>query len=173
MLQKTTRKTTPQKAARIAIVASVYNAEYVDSMIDAALETLAGSGLDDVELIRVPGAFEIPVVAAKLAQRKRLRPEAVLCLGVILRGKTTHAEHIGQSVTQSLAQIATDTTVPMIHEVLLLENVDQAKKRCLDSGHNRGVEAAQTAIEMTRVMARLGSAAARACRAAALALRRR
>ena len=148
MLQKTTRKTTPKKAARIAIVASVYNAEYVDSMIDAALETLAGSGVDDVELIRVPGAFEIPVVAAKLAQRKRLRPEAVLCLGVILRGKTTHAEHIGQSVTQSLAQIATDTTVPMIHEVLLLENKAQAKERCLSQKTNRGFEAAHTALIM-------------------------
>ena len=148
MLQKTTRKTTPQKAARIAIVASVYNAEYVDSMIDAALETLAGSDVDDVELIRVPGAFEIPVVAAKLAQRKRLRPEAVLCLGVILRGKTTHAEHIGQSVTQSLAQIATDTTVPMIHEVLLLENKAQAKERCLSPKTNRGFEAAHTALIM-------------------------
>lgn len=148
MLQKTTRKTTPQKAARIAIVASVYNAEYVDSMIDAALETLAGSGVNNVELIRVPGAFEIPVVAAKLAQRKRLRPEAVLCLGVILRGKTTHAEHIGQSVTQSLAQIATDTTVPMIHEVLLLENKAQAKERCLSPKTNRGFEAAHTALIM-------------------------
>lgn len=148
MLQKTTRKTTPQKAARIAIVASVYNAEYVDSMIDAALETLAGSGVNDVELIRVPGAFEIPVVAAKLAQRKRLRPEAVLCLGVILRGKTTHAEHVGQSVTQSLAQIATDTTVPMIHEVLLLENKAQAKERCLSPKTNRGFEAAHTALIM-------------------------
>ena len=148
MLQKTTRKTTPQKAARIAIVASVYNAEYVDSMIDAALETLAGSGVNDVELIRVPGAFEIPVVAAKLAQRKRLRPEAVLCLGVILRVKTTHAEHVGQSVTQSLAQIATDTTVPMIHEVLLLENKAQAKERCLSPKTNRGFEAAHTALIM-------------------------
>ena len=148
MLQKTTRKTTPQKAARIAIVASVYNAEYVDSMIDAALETLAGSGVNNVELIRVPGAFEIPVAAAKLAQRKRLRPESVLCLGVILRGKTTHAEHIGQSVTQSLAQIATDTTVPMIHEVLLLENKAQAKARCLSPKTNRGFEAAHTALVM-------------------------
>ena len=152
MLQKTTRKTTPQKASRIAIVASVYNAEYVDSMIDAALETLAGSGVNDVALIRVPGAFEIPVVAAKLAQRKRLRPEAVLCLGVILRGKTTHAEHIGQSVTQSLAQIATDTTVPMIHEVLLLENKAQAKERCLSPKTNRGFEAAHTALIMASLI---------------------
>ena len=155
MLQKTTRKTTPQKAARIAIVASVYNAEYVDSMIDAALETLAGSGVNNVELIRVPGAFEIPVVAAKLAQRKRLRPEAVLCLGVILRGKTTHAEHIGQSVSQSLAQIATDTTVPMIHEVLLLENKAQAKERCLSPKTNRGFEAAHTALTMAGLIRKI------------------
>ena len=152
MLQKTTRKTTPQKSARIAIVASVYNAEYVDSMIDAALETLAGSGVNNVELIRVPGAFEIPVVAARLAQRKRLRPEAVLCLGVILRGKTTHAEHIGQSVTQSLAQIATDTTVPIIHEVLLLENKAQAKERCLSPKTNRGFEAAHMALIMASLI---------------------
>ena len=108
--------------------------------------------MDDVELIRVPGAFEIPVVAAKLAQRKRLRPEAVLCLGVILRGKTTHAEHIGQSVTQSLAQIATDTTVPMIHEVLLLENKAQAKERCLSPKTNRGFEAAHTALIMASLI---------------------
>ena len=152
MLQKTTRKTTPQKATRIAIVASVYNAEYVDSMIDAALVTLAGSGVKDVELIRVPGAFEIPVVAARLARRKRLRPEAILCLGVILRGKTTHAEHIGHSVTQSLAQIATDTAVPMIHEVLLLENKAQAKARCISPKTNRGFEAAHTALVMAGLM---------------------
>ena len=155
MLQKTTRTYNSQKASRIAIVASVYNAEYVDSMIQAALETLASSGVDDVELIRVPGAFEIPVVAAKLARRKRLRPKAVLCLGVILRGKTTHAEHIGNSVTQSLAQIATETTVPMMHEVLLLENKAQARSRCVLPKTNRGFEAAHTALMMAELMSEI------------------
>ena len=155
MLQKTTRTHNSQKASRIAIVASVYNAEYVDSMIQAALETLAISGVDDVELIRVPGAFEIPVVAAKLARRKRLRPKAVLCLGVILRGKTTHAEHIGNSVTQSLAQIATETTVPIIHEVLLLENKAQARSRCVMPKTNRGSEAAHTALMMADLMSEI------------------
>ncbi len=109
-----------------------------------------------VEVVRVPGAFEIPAVASALALRLANPVDAIVCLGVILRGETTHAEHIGQAVTDALMQLQVDHTLPVIHEVLLLENVDQAKKRCLDSSHNRGVEAAQTAIEMTRVMARLG-----------------
>ena len=109
-----------------------------------------------VEVLRVPGAFEIPAVDSALALRLAKPVDAIVCLGVILRGETTHAEHIGQAVTDALMQLQVDHTLPVIHEVLLLENVDQAKKRCLDSSHNRGVEAAQTAIEMTRVMARLG-----------------
>ena len=110
----------------------------------------------DVEVVRVPGAFEIPAVASGLSMRLAKPVDAIVCLGVILRGETTHAEHIGQAVTDALMQLQVDHTLPVIHEVLLLENLDQAKKRCLDSSHNRGVEAAQTAVEMTRVMARLG-----------------
>ena len=152
MLKMTARKTSQKKNARVAIVASVYNPVYVDGMIDAALTVLAEGGGGEVELIRVPGAFEIPVVAAKLARRKRQRPEAVLCLGVILRGKTAHAEHVGHSVTQSLATIATQTGVPMIHEVLLLEKTAQAKARCLSAETNRGAEAAHTALAMFHVL---------------------
>ena len=140
---------------RIAIVASRYNAKYVNAMLRAAKVEL-GKAKAIVEVVRVPGAFEIPAVASALALRLAKPVDAIVCLGVILRGETTHAEHIGQAVTDALMQLQVDHTLPVIHEVLLLENVDQAKKRCLDSGHNRGVEAAQTAIEMTRVMARLG-----------------
>ena len=114
MLKSIQRKTPATQYARIAIVASVYNAEYVDGMVEGALGVLTG----EVELIRVPGAFEIPLVAAKLARRKRLRPAAVICLGVILRGRTTHAEHVGQSVTQQLAALAVESGIPMDHEVL-------------------------------------------------------
>ena len=140
---------------RIAIVASRYNARYVNSMLRAAKAELTKAKAT-VEVVRVPGAFEIPAVASALALRLAKPVDAIVCLGVILRGETTHAEHIGQAVTDALMQLQVDHTLPVIHEVLLLENVDQANKRCLDSGHNRGVEAAQTAIEMTRVMARLG-----------------
>ena len=117
-------------------------------MIAGALEALANSGVENVELIRVPGAFEIPVAVARLTRRKPKRPEAVLCLGVILRGKTKHADHIGHSVTQSLAQIAITSGIPVIHEVLLLETKAQAKARCLSSKTNRGTEGAHTALEM-------------------------
>ena len=140
---------------RIAIVASRYNAKYVNAMLRASKVEL-DKAKAIVEVVRVPGAFEIPAVTSALAMRLAKPVDAIVCLGVILRGETTHAEHIGQAVTDALMQLQVDHTLPVIHEVLLLENVNQAKKRCLDSSHNRGVEAAQTAVEMTRVMARLG-----------------
>ena len=153
MLKNTTRKRNlPKKKSCITVVASAYNAEYVDGMIAAALEALANSDVENVELIRVPGAFEIPVAVARLTRRKLKRPEAVLCLGVILRGKTKHADHIGHSVTQSLAQIAITSRIPVIHEVLLLETKAQAKARCLSSKTNRGTEGAHTALEMAALV---------------------
>ncbi len=151
MLKPTQRKSTAKQAARIAIVASTYNAEYVEGMIEGALEVLKGK----VELIRVPGAFEIPVAAATLTCRKRQRPAAVICLGVILRGQTTHAENVSQSVTQQLATLAVETGIPMVHEVLLLENKAQAKARCLKTETNRGAEAAHTALSMAQLMAEI------------------
>ncbi|MEC9081443.1 MAG: 6,7-dimethyl-8-ribityllumazine synthase [Verrucomicrobiota bacterium] len=153
MLKNTTRKRNlSKKKSCITIVASTYNAEYVDGMIAGALEALANSGIENVELIRVPGAFEIPVAVARLTRRKLKRPEAVLCLGVILRGKTKHADHIGDSVTQSLAQIAITSGIPVIHEVLLLETKAQAKARCLSIKTNRGTEGAHTALEMAALV---------------------
>jgi 6,7-dimethyl-8-ribityllumazine synthase len=151
MLKSTQRKTPKKQNARIAIVASAYNAEYVDGMIEGALEVLTGK----VELVRVPGAFEIPVAAAALARRKKLHPAAVICLGVIFRGQTTHAENVGQSVTQQLAALAVETGIPMVHEVLLLENKAQAKARCLQAKTNRGTEAAHTALAMVRLLAEI------------------
>ena len=96
-----------------------------------ALDTFAGSGVKNVELIRVPGACEIPVTVASLTRRKLKRPEAVLCLGVILRGKTKHADHIGHSVTESVAQIAITYGSPVFHEVLILESKAHRTSGCL------------------------------------------
>jgi len=151
---KPVKKAKARKAlGSFAIVASRYNARYVDGMLNAAVRELKRAGAN-VQVVRVPGAYEIPVVAAKLSTLDS-RPSAIICLGVILRGETTHAQHIGEAVSQALMQIQITHSVPVIHEVLLLENKQQAEARCLDPKHNRGVEAAQTAMEMARVMARI------------------
>src|SRR5690242_18093173 len=90
-------------AAKVVIVASEYNAVYVDAMVKSARDELARAGAKGVEVIRVPGAFEIPVVATRLArsfqQAAGTGQQAIICLGVILRGETTHAAHIGEAVT--------------------------------------------------------------------------
>jgi 6,7-dimethyl-8-ribityllumazine synthase len=138
--------------SRFAIVASKYNSRFVDAMLRAAKAEILRAG-GKVQIVRVPGAYEIPVVAAKLARTQKF--SAILCLGVILRGATTHAQHIGEAVSNALVQIQIQHEVPLIHEVLLLENEQQAIERCLDKKHNRGTEAAQTALVMARVMAAL------------------
>ncbi|HWD18998.1 MAG TPA: 6,7-dimethyl-8-ribityllumazine synthase [Verrucomicrobiae bacterium] len=146
-------KSTPAAPAEgsFAIIASKYNPRYVEGMLQAALAELHRAALEKPLVVRVPGAFEVPVVAAKLLKRKT--PLAgIICLGVILRGQTTHAQAIADAVTASLAQLQVEYTVPLIHEVLLLENEAQAVVRCLDKTHNRGTEAAQTALEMARIM---------------------
>jgi 6,7-dimethyl-8-ribityllumazine synthase len=155
--------------ARFAIVASRYNERYVESMLAAAQGELKEAGAKTVQVVRVPGAYEIPVVATRLARAGRsgaaLKPRsprserpfrAIICLGVILRGETVHAAHIGEAVSRALMEIQLRYEVPVIHEVLLLEDEEQARSRCLDPKRNRGREAAQTALAMAEVMGELG-----------------
>jgi len=132
-------------------------------MLRAARGELKRAGAGKVQIVRVPGAYEIPVVTAGLARKGSFRANAadgetlsaIICLGVILRGQTVHAAHIGEAVSRALMEIQVRYEVPVIHEVLLLENEEQARVRCLGKTHNRGTEAAQTAVKMARIMAGL------------------
>ena len=134
-----------------AIVASQYNGRYVDSMLRAAKSVLKRAGAK-VRVIRVPGAFEVPAVAAKLAASAN-PPAAIICFGVIFQGQTSHAQHVGWGVTHALAQIQVQHKMPVIHGVFVFEKEEHARVRCLGSKHNRGTEAAQTALEMARICA--------------------
>lgn len=151
MLKTVKQAKIKNSTGRFAIVAATFNGRYVDSMLRAAKKVLSQAGVKQIQIIRVPGAFEVPVVAAKLAT---VTPpfSAVLCLGVIFRGETTHAQHIGEAVSLTLARLQTECKIPMIHGVYLFENEAQARIRCLHPKHNRGAEIAQTALIMARVM---------------------
>jgi 6,7-dimethyl-8-ribityllumazine synthase len=149
MLKKIQPKEISASSGKFAIVASRYNAEFVDAMLHAAREELLRAGAH-IRIVRVPGAFEIPAAAAKLAHKSRYA--AIICLGVIFQGETSHAQHIGEGVTHALAQIQVLQKIPVIHGVFVFEKMKQAKVRCLSKKHNRGTEAAQTALEMARVM---------------------
>jgi 6,7-dimethyl-8-ribityllumazine synthase len=160
MLKPVQSQKAPRSKARFAIVASRYNPRYVEAMLRAARKQLRRAGAKDVRVIRVPGAYEIPVTAARLARLSadagtRHTLAAIICLGVILRGETAHADLIGGAVSRALMQIQLRYEVPVIHEVLLLANEAQARVRCLSVKHNRGAEAAQTALAMAQVMRKL------------------
>jgi len=159
MLRKIQPKKNQPHGGSFAIVASRYNARYVDAMLRAAKAELWRADVSRIQIVRVPGAYEIPVVVKRLA-RSSPGLSAIICLGVILRGQTVHAAHIGEAVSRALMQIQLAHEIPVVHEVLLLENEGQARVRCLGKKHNRGTEAAQTALAMARVMKSLDSESA-------------
>ena len=139
---------------QFAIVASQFNAEYVQGLVNHASEELrAISPGANIALQQVPGAFEIPIVVRELALQKKA--DAIIAMGVIIRGETAHAEHLARSVTDALQRIATEHGVPVIHAVLSVEDEEQARERCLGDRINRGTEAARTAVEIAGVMAEL------------------
>ena len=155
MLKKTKAPSSRPTGGRFAIVASTYNGRYVAGMLSAASKCLRAAKAETIKTVRVPGAYEIPVVVARLARAHSPPLDAIICLGVILRGATTHAQHIAEAITGALTQLQLQHEIPIIHEVLLLESKEQAAVRCLSKDHNRGAEAAQTALEMARVMREL------------------
>jgi 6,7-dimethyl-8-ribityllumazine synthase len=136
------------------IVASRFNARYVQGLVDHAEKELrALAPTATILLQRVPGAFEIPVVVHELAAKKKA--DVIIACGVILRGKTSHAENLSRSVTDALQRIAVDHGLPVINAVLSFDDEIQARERCLENKINRGIEAARAAVEIAGVMSEL------------------
>lgn len=137
-----------------SIVASQFNPTYVQGLIDhVTAELRALNPGATTSLTRVPGSFEIPIVVRELALQKR--GDAIVAIGVILKGETNHAENLGRSVTDALQQLTVTHGVPVINVVLTFDNEEQARARCLENEINRGTEAARAAVEISNVIARL------------------
>jgi len=124
-----------------AIVASEYNREYTDALLASAQKTL---GQHPQKVVRVPGAFEIPLQVQRLARSKKYA--AVIALGLIWQGKTSHADEITRAVTDALMRISLETDVPILHEVIAIKTVADARARCMGDKLNRGREAAEAAL---------------------------
>lgn len=138
------------RGLRFGIVAARYNADLADALLDACVKSLQGARA--IEVVRVPGSFEVPAAVARLARRRRY--DCLIALGVLLQGETKHADLIGHAVAWGLTQISITADVPVVFGIVTANNLRQARVRCLSGKYNRGREAAQTAIAMARLWKR-------------------
>lgn len=140
---------------RFALVVSRYNESITGKLLRGAVETLLAAGVADgaIDVAHVPGAWEIPLVAQRMARSGRYA--AVLCLGAVIRGETTHDQHINHQVSTSLGQISLETGLPVLFGVLTCNTLEQAIHRSGGNVGNKGVECAEAALEMVRLMGKL------------------
>jgi 6,7-dimethyl-8-ribityllumazine synthase len=144
---------------RFGLVVSRFNDFITDRLQTGALAALAASGVDagDITVVRVPGAFEIPVAAQHAAKTGAF--SAIICLGCIVRGETPHFEYLASAVSHAILEASAETGVPMTFGVLTTNSIEQAVARAVDGPANKGWEAAMAAVELTNVvtgLARLG-----------------
>ncbi len=140
---------------RFSIVVSRYNETITTALLNGALETLALHGVADdaIDVAWVPGAFEIPLIAARHARCGRYA--AVLCLGAVIRGETTHDQHINRAVSNELARIAVDSGVPVLFGVLTCDTLEQAIHRSGGNLGNKGAECAEAALRIVDLLRQL------------------
>jgi 6,7-dimethyl-8-ribityllumazine synthase len=141
--------------ARFAILASRWNPRITDALVSGARKVFADNGVDesDVDVVRVPGAWELPVAAARLAAGGG--HAAVVALGCVARGDTRHYEHVADRCAEGLMRVALDFGVPVLNSVLAVERFEDAEARAGGSHGNKGEEAALAAIEMANLLERL------------------
>jgi len=143
------------KGKKFAIVISRFNEFISANLLDGCVDTLTRHGVQDsvVDVVWVPGAFEIPVVALKLAKSKKY--DAVICLGTVIRGSTPHFEFVAGEAAKGVAKIALDTSVPCIFGVITADTLEQAIERAGTKDGNKGRDAAISAIEMANLMGKI------------------
>ncbi len=136
---------------KFALVVSRFNSFICDRLLEGALDTLKRHGAEDtaLTLVKVPGAFEIPLVAKKLAATGNY--DALICLGAVIRGGTPHFEYVSSEVTKGVASVSLDTGVPISFGVLTTDSVEQAIERAGTKAGNKGCEAAMSALEMVNL----------------------
>jgi 6,7-dimethyl-8-ribityllumazine synthase len=139
---------------RFAIVVSRFNSFVTEPLLDGALKALAqrGADLNQVDIVRVPGAWELPLAARAIVAAKK--PDAVICLGAVIRGDTPHFDYVAGECARGLQQASLETGVPIAFGVLTVNTVEQALQRSA-SGSNKGAEAMLTALEMAGLLAQL------------------
>ena len=144
------------KGLNVGIIVSRFNELVTNRLLDGCLDTLARHGVaeSDVTVYWVPGSFELPYLASRLAEEKR--HDALICLGAVIRGATPHHGYIAAEVTKGIAAIALKTGVPVIYGVLTTDNLEQALERAGSKQHNKGADAALSAIEMANLYKLVG-----------------
>jgi len=142
---------------KFGIVASRWNGFVTDRMLSGAIDALVGHGAseENIEVARVPGTWEIPVIAKKMANAGKY--DAVVCIGCLIRGATPHFEYLAAEVTRGIGEIALQSGVPVTYGILTVNNVEQAVERAGTKSGNKGAEAATAAIEMANLLRSMGS----------------
>jgi 6,7-dimethyl-8-ribityllumazine synthase len=135
-----------------ALVASRFNDFIVDRLVGGAVDYLLRHGAlkDNLTLVRVPGAYELPLAAKRLAQSKRF--QGIICLGAVIRGSTPHFDYVAAEVSKGLAQVMLDSGIPVGFGVLTTDTLEQAVERAGSKAGNKGVDAAAATLEMIRVL---------------------
>jgi 6,7-dimethyl-8-ribityllumazine synthase len=142
---------------KFAIIAARFNSFIVERLLEGALDALrrTGADTDSVVIVKVPGSWEMPVVAAELARQKRY--DGIICLGAVIRGETPHFDYVAGNAASGLAGIPAETGVPIAFGVLTTNTVEQAVDRAGAKAGNKGFDAAMTAIEMAQLLRKLRS----------------
>ncbi|MDR9500375.1 MAG: 6,7-dimethyl-8-ribityllumazine synthase [Desulfurivibrionaceae bacterium] len=138
---------------KFGIIVARFNSFIGERLLEGAMDTLIRSGAsgDDIEVLRVPGAFEIPLVAQKMARSGRY--DAVICLGAVIRGATPHFDFVANEAVKGIAQASMDADLPIIFGILTTDTIEQAIERAGTKAGNKGADCAMTAIEMVNLLA--------------------